>query len=161
MTRPNLFGLERAALAGAIHELGEPAYRASQVYSWLYPKRARAFEEMTNLGKDLRERLGAAWELRWPEVQERSLSYDGTRKYLFRLDDGATIESVSIPEESSPHHLHLHPGGLSPEVRVLPDRYRRVQAQPQDLGDPRPGGHRDGGGAAHDGALEHRGHGDG
>ncbi len=100
MTRPNLFGQERAALAGALHELGEPAYRTSQVYSWLYNKRARSFAEMTNVGKDLRQRLGEAWDLRWPEVQERSLSYDGTRKYLFRLDDGATIESVSIPEES-------------------------------------------------------------
>lgn len=100
MIRPNLFGLERAALAGALHELGEPPYRTGQVYSWLYQKRARSFAEMTNVGKDLRHRLGASWDLRWPEVKERSLSYDGTRKYLFRLDDGATIESVSIPEES-------------------------------------------------------------
>src|SRR5260221_10996569 len=100
MNRPNLFGQERAALAGALHELGEPPYRTSQVYSWIYQKRARSFAEMTNVGKDLRQRLGAAWDLRWPEVQERSPSYDGTRKYLFRLDDGATIESVSIPEES-------------------------------------------------------------
>src|SRR5260221_7093364 len=83
MTRPNLFGQERAALAGALHELGEPAYRTSQVYSWLYNKRARSFAEMTNVGKDLRQRLGEAWDLRWPEGPERSLSYDGTRKYLF------------------------------------------------------------------------------
>jgi len=100
MTRPNLFGLERAAVAGVLGEMGEPAYRAAQVYSWLYRKRARSFAEMTNLGKDLRRRLEEAWDLRWPEVAERSLSYDGTRKYLFRLDDGATIESVHIPEES-------------------------------------------------------------
>jgi len=100
MTRPNLFGVERAPLEGALRELGEPAYRGRQVYSWLYRKRARSFAEMTNLTKDLRGRLDEAWDLRWPEVQERSLSYDGTRKYLFRLEDGATIESVYIPEES-------------------------------------------------------------
>jgi 23S rRNA (adenine2503-C2)-methyltransferase len=99
MSRPNLFGQERAALEGALHEVGEPAYRARQVYSWLYPKRARSFAEMTDLGKDLRGRLAEAWDLRWPEVQERALSTDGTRKYLFALDDGATIESVFIPEE--------------------------------------------------------------
>ena len=100
MTRPNLFGQERAALEGALQELGEPAYRARQVYSWLYGKRVRSISEMTELGKGLRRRLGEAWDIRWPEVFERSLSGDGTRKYLFRLDDGATIESVYIPEES-------------------------------------------------------------
>ena len=100
MPRPNLFGLEQASLAGVLRELGEPAYRSRQVYSWLYRKRARSVDEMTNLTKELRRRLGEAWDLRWPEVQERSLSYDGTRKYLFRLEDGATIESVYIPEES-------------------------------------------------------------
>ena len=100
MPRPNLFGLEQASLAGVLRELGEPAYRSRQVYSWLYRKRASSVDEMTNLTKELRRRLGEAWDLRWPEVQERSLSYDGTRKYLFRLEDGATIESVYIPEES-------------------------------------------------------------
>jgi len=100
MPRPNLFGLEQASLEGVLRELGEPAYRSRQVYSWLYRKRARSVEEMTNLTKELRRRLGEAWDLRWPEVQERSLSYAGTRKYLFRLEDGATIESVYIPEES-------------------------------------------------------------
>jgi 23S rRNA (adenine2503-C2)-methyltransferase len=99
MSRPNLFGQESAALDGALHEVGEPAYRARQVYSWLYQKRARSFAEMTDLGKDLRGRLDEAWDLRWPQVQERALSVDGTRKYLFALDDGATIESVYIPEE--------------------------------------------------------------
>ena len=58
MTPPNLFGLERAPLEGVLRELGEPAYRARQVYSWLYRKRARSFAEMTNLTKDLRRRLG-------------------------------------------------------------------------------------------------------
>src|SRR5260370_130148 len=100
MTQPNLFGLEQAPLEGVLGQLGEPAYRARQVYAWLYRKRARSVAEMTNPAKELRRRLGEACDLRWPEVQERSLSYDGTRKYLFRLHDGATIESVSIPEES-------------------------------------------------------------
>jgi 23S rRNA (adenine2503-C2)-methyltransferase len=54
---------------------------------------------MTDLGKRLREKLEARHELRWPAVAERSYSTDGTIKLLFRLDDGATIESVYIPEE--------------------------------------------------------------
>lgn len=53
---------------------------------------------MTNLGKPLRARLAEAFTLRWPDVAERQHSTDGTAKFLFRLDDGASIESVYIPE---------------------------------------------------------------
>lgn len=79
--------------------MGEPGFRGRQLYSWLYKKRARSFSAMTNLSKPLRERLAASFALAWPELLERQLSYDGTRKYLFRLPDGATIESVYIPEQ--------------------------------------------------------------
>jgi len=95
----NLFGLELSALEQVLTALGEPAYRARQLYVWLYKKRARSFAAMTNLGKPLREALAAAYDLRWPEVADRQRSTDGTVKYLFRLDDGATIESVYIPEQ--------------------------------------------------------------
>jgi 23S rRNA (adenine2503-C2)-methyltransferase len=97
---PNLFGLDAAALEALVAERGEPAYRTRQLYQWLYKKRVRGFEDMTNLGKPLRDALAASHELRWPETSERRLSYDGTVKYLFRLEDGATIESVYIPEET-------------------------------------------------------------
>jgi 23S rRNA (adenine2503-C2)-methyltransferase len=97
--RPNLFGMSRKALEALAGELGEPSYRAAQVYSWLYRRRARSLGEMTDLPRPLRETLAAGHDLRWPEVAERSRSTDGTLKYLFRLDDGATIESVYIPEE--------------------------------------------------------------
>ena len=97
--KPNLFGLDRAALTELVSELGEPAYRAGQIYLWLYRRRARSIAEMTDLTKGVREALSARFELRWPEVVERGHSQDGTIKYLFRLDDGATVESVYIPEE--------------------------------------------------------------
>jgi 23S rRNA (adenine2503-C2)-methyltransferase len=96
---PNLFGLDRAGLASAMAPLGEPAYRARQVYSWLYEKRVASLDAMTDLPRGLRDGLAATHEVRWPEVAERAVSTDGTIKYLFRLDDGATIESVFIPEE--------------------------------------------------------------
>jgi 23S rRNA (adenine2503-C2)-methyltransferase len=96
---PNLFGLDSAGLRVALLALGEPEYRARQLYSWLYRKRARSLDGMTNLPRALRARLGESHSLGWPEVQEKSCSTDGTVKYLFRLDDGATIESVYIPEE--------------------------------------------------------------
>ena len=83
-------------LAGA---LGEPEYRARQIYGWLYRRRARRIADMTELPKSLRQRLEETASLEWPEVAERTLSFDGTRKYLFRLHDGSTIESVYIPED--------------------------------------------------------------
>ena len=97
--RPNLFGMDREALARLAGEVGEPAYRARQIYSWLYRRRVKSLDEMTDLSRAFRDKLAAGHDLRWPEVAERSRSHDGTVKYLFRLDDGATIESVYIPEE--------------------------------------------------------------
>ena len=98
-SKPNLFGLDRAALREIVAGLGEPAYRAEQIYLWLYRRRARTIAEMTDLGRGIRDALAAAYDLRWPEVVERGHSQDGTIKYLFRLDDGATVESVYIPED--------------------------------------------------------------
>jgi len=97
--KSNLFGIDCSGLARELARLDEAPYRARQLYAWLYKKRARSLEEMTDLGRPLRARLAAEFELRWPEVADRQLSYDGTVKYLFRLDDGASIESVYIPEE--------------------------------------------------------------
>jgi 23S rRNA (adenine2503-C2)-methyltransferase len=97
--RPNLFGMDRPQLAAVMGELGEPAYRAGQVFRWLYGRRVRAIADMTDLSRELRERLAAGHDLRWPEVSERNASRDGAVKYLFRLDDRADIETVYIPEE--------------------------------------------------------------
>ena len=91
--------MSREALVRLAGELGEPPYRANQIYSWLYRRRARSLDEMTDLSRAFRDTLAATHDLRWPEVVERSRSTDGTVKYLFRLDDGATVESVYIPEE--------------------------------------------------------------
>jgi 23S rRNA (adenine2503-C2)-methyltransferase len=94
----NLFGLDRAALESRCASLGEPAYRARQIAAWLYAKRVRSFEAMRNLPRALREALAARHVIRWPEVDSRLASRDGTVKYLLRLGDGATVECVMIPE---------------------------------------------------------------
>src|SRR5206468_3334418 len=80
----NLFGLDRAGLERVMAELGEPAYRARQLYVWLYRRHARSLEAMTDLGKGLRSRLESQSEIRWPAVASREHSRDGTIKYLFR-----------------------------------------------------------------------------
>jgi 23S rRNA (adenine2503-C2)-methyltransferase len=97
--RPNLFGMDRPALQRLAGGWGEPPYRVGQIYSWLYRRRVRAIDEMTDLSRAMRDKIGAGHDLRWPVVVDRSRSIDGTIKYLFRLDDGGTIESVYIPEE--------------------------------------------------------------
>ncbi len=99
MGRPNLFGMGKDALAAVVAERGEPAFRARQIYGWLYHRRVREVGAMANLPKALRATLAEGLDLRWPEVAARALSFDGTRKYLFRLEDGATIEAVYIPED--------------------------------------------------------------
>lgn len=94
----NLFGLSLAELEGLMKELGEPGFRAGQIYSWLYARRARALGAMTNLKATLRKALAETHEVRRIAVADRQVSTDGTIKTLFRCDDGATIESVYIPE---------------------------------------------------------------
>ncbi len=94
----NLFGLSLAGIEELVTSLGEPKFRAGQIYSWLYAKRASAISEMTNLSAALRAALAEQNDLRRIEIAERQFSADGTIKSLYRLDDGATIESVYIPE---------------------------------------------------------------
>jgi len=83
-----------AELRGEFAELGEPAFRAGQVYSWMH-RGARSFEEMTNLSKTLRLRLAERYELTAPTAVRKLVSKkDGTIKYLWRLSDGNCVESV-------------------------------------------------------------------
>ena len=81
-------------------DLGEKPYRAAQVFSWLHEKGAQSYGEMTNLSKSLRQRLEEEYPLHpLRVVQELRSRQDGTRKYLFALEDGNVIESVRMPYE--------------------------------------------------------------
>jgi 23S rRNA (adenine2503-C2)-methyltransferase len=84
-------------LAEQFRGWGEPAFRAKQVMDWIYAKRVTSFAEMTNLSAPLRERLTSELTLGVLEFVRVLGSEDTTRKYLFRLGDGALIESVLIP----------------------------------------------------------------
>jgi 23S rRNA (adenine2503-C2)-methyltransferase len=75
----------------------EPAYRVAQVLEWLYPHRATSWEAMTNLPKALRQRLQTAYSFYSLELARRQGSDDTTQKFLWRLADGAFIETVLIP----------------------------------------------------------------
>ena len=75
--------------------IGEKKFRAKQIYSWIHEKLVDSFDEMTNLSKDLREKLKANYTLNPMDVVAVQTSkIDGTQKYLFRLHDGHVVESV-------------------------------------------------------------------
>ena len=75
--------------------IGEKKFRAKQIYSWIHEKLVDSFDEMTNLSKDLREKLNQNYTLNSMDVADVQTSkIDGTQKYLFRLHDGHVIESV-------------------------------------------------------------------
>ena len=75
-------------------DMGQPAFRAKQVYTWLH-RGVRSYEEMTNLPKPLRERLAAEYPIYAPKVVRKQESQrDGTIKYLWQLSDGNCVETV-------------------------------------------------------------------
>ena len=86
--------LTKEEITAALREMGEPAFRGGQVFTWLH-RGVSSFDEMTNLSKQLRERLAARFTLETPQVARKQVSrQDGTIKYLWELSDGNCIESV-------------------------------------------------------------------
>lgn len=78
-----------------IESIGEKSFRAKQIYEWMHIHQVRSFDEMTNLSKNLREKLGNDTELISLKTEEVQISKeDGTRKYLFALSDDNMVESV-------------------------------------------------------------------
>ena len=95
--KPDLKSLRQEELQAQFAEWGEPAYRVDQLLRWLYPGRATAWDQMTNLPKPLRARLAEQYSLHCLELVRRQGTEGGTRKFLWRLADHALIESVLIP----------------------------------------------------------------
>ncbi|MBR4030737.1 MAG: 23S rRNA (adenine(2503)-C(2))-methyltransferase RlmN [Clostridia bacterium] len=89
--------------------LGLSKFRGRQVFEWLY-KGVTSFDEMTNLSKDLRTQLDTLCEITSLEIVKKQVSSDGTIKYLFRLEDGETVESVLMD------YKHGHPICISTQV---------------------------------------------
>ena len=93
--KKDLKSLNLEQLTEELLNIGEKKFRAKQVYSWIHEKLVDSFDEMTNLSKDLREKLKENYTLNSMEVVAVQTSkIDGTQKYLFRLHDGHVVESV-------------------------------------------------------------------
>jgi 23S rRNA (adenine2503-C2)-methyltransferase len=99
MMRTNLLGLDLKSLEGFFTEIGEKTFRARQLLQWIHQYRVIDFAEMTNLSKDLRQKLSEKAEIKLPEVLQEHISKDGTRKWIVRLSCGNSIETVYIPED--------------------------------------------------------------
>jgi 23S rRNA (adenine2503-C2)-methyltransferase len=95
----HLAGLSQAELTEFVESLGEPAYRARQIFAGLHQRRLHSFAQMSDLPKELRAKLEEHAVASTLTLESRYLSTDGTRRYLFRTHDKLPVETVFIPEE--------------------------------------------------------------
>jgi 23S rRNA (adenine2503-C2)-methyltransferase len=93
----DLHDITHGELLSVLEELGQPKFRAKQVEEWLWERGASSFDDMTNLPKTLRAALAERFTLGGVSQAARQQSADGSRKYLLRLADGASVECVGMP----------------------------------------------------------------
>ncbi|MDE3056833.1 MAG: 23S rRNA (adenine(2503)-C(2))-methyltransferase RlmN [Bacteroidota bacterium] len=100
--KKNLNGLPLQQLETFVASVGEPTYRAKQIFAWLYKHKATQFDAMTNLPESLRQKLNDIAFLEKPHIiKQQQSKEDGTIKLLLELSDGKRIESVLIPPRRS------------------------------------------------------------
>ena len=95
MAKEDLKSMSLEELQGFMANIGEAKFRAKQVFEWIHKKQADSFSDMTNLSKNLREKLEKEAKLSYARILEKRVSkQDGTTKYLFALENDNIIESV-------------------------------------------------------------------
>src|SRR5260370_24731958 len=94
----HLADLSPTELTEFVAGLGEPAYRARQIFAGLHHRRLRSFDELTDLPKELRAKLAAHSTASRLAIESRYVSSDGTRRYLMKTRDSFPVETVFIPE---------------------------------------------------------------
>jgi len=99
-TKPSIQDYTREELSSLIR----PAFRAKQVYSWLYHKYVESFSEMKNLPKSLQEELSSTYRITPLKIVRKEQSRDGSIKYLFELEDGNTVEAVLLLMKKEQFH---------------------------------------------------------
>ncbi len=95
MSKVDIKSMTLEELKKSVSDMGQPSFRAGQIYSWLHQKGVQSFDEMTNISKELRNLLTENYELKNCTIEKKLTSeYNNTVKYLFKLNDGEYIESV-------------------------------------------------------------------
>jgi 23S rRNA (adenine2503-C2)-methyltransferase len=100
--RSDLRALDMQGMEALLVELGERPFRARQIHRWVHARGVRDVSEMTDLSKDLRQRLADTTTLSHLEIERVQVARDGTRKYAMRTSRGDVVESVLIPDASAP-----------------------------------------------------------
>jgi len=100
ITKKNLTHFTKADLEAGLIALGEKPFRAKQVWNWIYARGVKSFAEMTNVSKEMQQKLSDNFSLNRPEISKDFASFDGTRKWLVKFPDGREVEAVFIPEET-------------------------------------------------------------
>jgi 23S rRNA (adenine2503-C2)-methyltransferase len=98
--KKNLTHLTKEEFSQSIVKLGEKAFRASQIWNWIYVRGAKSFDEMSNISKETRQILEQNFSLQRPQVSQDTAALDGTRKFLAKFSDCREVEVVFIPEET-------------------------------------------------------------
>ena len=93
----NLYGQEMSKLEKLLIERGQKKYRATQLFTWIYEKKAKSFDEMSDVSKAFREELNRDFCLTLPRIYKKQESIDGTIKLLLELEDGSKIETALMP----------------------------------------------------------------
>jgi len=99
-TKTNLLGLDSQAITAHFAAMGEKPFRARQVLAWIHQRGAQDFATMTDIAKGLRQRLEEEAVIEAPRIVGDSVSQDGTRKWLLKVDGKNAVEAVFIPEPS-------------------------------------------------------------
>ncbi|MDA0775368.1 MAG: 23S rRNA (adenine(2503)-C(2))-methyltransferase RlmN [Proteobacteria bacterium] len=95
----NLLGYSLKSLEDFFDSIEEPKFRAKQVIKWIHQKGVLDFDEMSDLNKNLREKLKSIALIKPPQIEEVHKSSEGTIKYLIKLKSGSMVEMVRIPEK--------------------------------------------------------------
>ncbi len=93
----NLYGQEISKLESLLMERGQKKYRATQLFTWIYEKKAKTFDEMSDVSKSFRDELNRDFCLTLPKIFKKQESKDGTIKLLLELEDGSKIETALMP----------------------------------------------------------------
>lgn len=93
----NLYGQEISKLEALMIERGQKKYRATQLFTWIYEKKAKSFDEMSDVSKTFREELKRDFCLSLPKIHTKQESKDGTIKLLLELEDGSRVETALMP----------------------------------------------------------------
>lgn len=96
--KTELLGMNMQGLEEYMASMGEPRFRSRQIHKWIYQKEVNSFYDMSDLPRELRQKLDEKAQISIPRVLKQRVSVDGTRKFLMELEDKKRIETVLIPQ---------------------------------------------------------------